>query len=124
MEIIQVTSFRTVSALFLILCFTLTSPSWDHMQEKRKNCILISAQLLHFVSHLLFPLDPGCNEDSWCMLVSRRMPYCARIWGLCPASSISCCFPTCHATKKAQKELAIIMDENISHRLIKSAKSP
>lgn len=112
MEIIWVTEYRTVSAL-LLLCFTVNLSILEPYARQRKNCILISVQHLHFVSHLLFPLDPDCNEGTWCKLVSRRMPCCARIWGLCPASSISCCFPACHARK--QNEL---------DRLIKWAKNP
>lgn len=49
--------------------------------------------------HLLFSPEPVCDEESWCRSVSRRMPCCANIWGLCPASSISCSFPTCHTTQ-------------------------
>lgn len=100
MERIQVSGYCTDSAWFFLLCFTATYPSWDQMQERGKNAFSSLHSFCNSVSYLLFPLDPDSNEGSWCKLVSRRMPCCARIWGLCPASSISCCFPTCHATKQ------------------------
>lgn len=57
-----------------------------------------------FASHLFFSLNADSDDGSWCRSVSRRIPCCANFWGSCPASSISCCLPTCRNTTQAQPQ--------------------
>lgn len=72
-------------------CFTL------HRGLKRDP---IFSLIVYNQSHLFFSSSHADGDKgSWCRSVSRRMPCRASIWGLCPASFISCRFPTCRKTQ-------------------------
>lgn len=66
MEIIQVTGYCTDSASFLLLCFTATYPSWDHMQERGKSAF---SSLHSFCNLCLLPAFPPGPRLQWGVLV-------------------------------------------------------